>query len=78
MATNTKTLIYVGPTLKGYKLRKYQVFIGGLPEHVKVELERFPQLRQLFVPTAKLVEAEKAIATPGTPINKYYKMAMEE
>lgn len=27
-------LIYVGPTLKGHTLIKYQVFIGGYPTHV--------------------------------------------
>ena len=32
-------LIYVGPTLKGHTLIKYQVFIGGYPTHITDVLE---------------------------------------
>ncbi len=77
-ATNKpERLIYVGPTLKGYKLIKYQVFIGGYPKHIDDEFERCPQLKRLFVPVKDLVQAEKEIATAGTPLNKYYKLAQE-
>lgn len=74
VANKSQRLIYVGPTLKGYKLIKYQVFIGGYPTHIDEEFEKCPQLKRLFVPVKALVQAEKEIATAGTPLNKYYKM----
>lgn len=70
-------LIYVGPTLKGYRLIKYQVFIGGYPKHIDDVFEACPQIKKLFVPVKDLVQAEKDIAMAGTPLNKYYKLAME-
>lgn len=85
MATNVKKsvfaskqerLIYVGPPYKGGKLLKYQVFIGGLPKHIDDVFEKCPQIKSLFVPVAELVEAEKAIAKAGTPLNKYYRAAL--
>lgn len=76
-ATKPQRLIYVGPTLKGYKLIKYQVFIGGYPTHVDAEFAKCPQLKRLFVPVKDLVQAEKEVNTVGTPLNKYYKLALE-
>lgn len=76
-ATKPLRLIYVGPTLKGYKLIKYQVFIGGYPTHLDGEFEKCPQLKRLFVPVKDLVQSEKEVNTAGTPLNKYYKLALE-
>lgn len=70
-------LIYVGPTLKGLKLIKYQVFIGGYPTHVDAEFAKCPQLKRLFVTVKNLTQAEKDVKTAGTPLNKYYKLALE-
>ena len=63
-AAKPQRLIYVGPTLKGHTLIKYQVFAC-------------PQIKRLFVPVKDLVQAEKEVATAGTPLNKYYKLALE-
>lgn len=76
-ATKPQRLIYVGPTLKGYKLIKYQVFIGGYPTHLDGEFEKCPQLKRLFVTVKDLVQAEKEVNTAGTPLNKYYKLVQE-
>lgn len=76
-AAKPQRLIYIGPTLKGYKLVKYQVFIGGYPKHIDDEFAKCPQLKRLFVPVKDLVQAEKDVQTAGTPLNKYYKLAME-
>lgn len=85
MVTNKKTtavggnrLIYVGPTLKGNKLTRYQVFIGGLPKHIDDVFDKVPQIKNLFIESKNLVETERAIATAGTPLNKYYKVVSEE
>ncbi len=76
-AAKSQRLIYVGPTLKGYKLVKYQVFIGGYPAHLTDVFEFCPQIKWLFVPVAELTKAEAEVKTAGTPLNKYYKLAME-
>lgn len=75
--TKPQRLIYVGPTLKWLKLIKYQVFIGGYPTHVDAEFAKCPQLKRLFVPVKNLTQAEKDVKTAGTPLNKYYKLALE-
>lgn len=74
--TKPERLIYVGPSYKGGKLQKYQVFIGGLPTHIDDVFEKCPQIKNLFVPVSNLAEAEKAIAKAGTPLNKYYRAAL--
>lgn len=70
-------LIYIGPTLKGCKLVKYQVFIGGYPTHIDDVFDTCPQIKRLFVPVADLTKAEAEVKEAGTPLNKYYKLAME-
>lgn len=76
-AAKLQRLIYIGPTLKGFKLVKYQVFIGGYPGHIEDVYEECPQIKRLFVPVAELTKAEAEVMTTGTPLNKYYKMAQE-
>ncbi len=77
MAKQSKRLIYIGPNLSRGRLLQYQVFIGGLPEHLDAEFDEFPQLERLFVPLEKLNEAVEEARKAGTPLNKYYKQAME-
>lgn len=74
-AAKPQRLIYVGPTLKGYKLIQYQVFIGGYPTHIDNVFAECPQIKHLFVPVAELNTAESDIAKAGTPLHKYYTLA---
>ena len=76
MADNDK-LIYIGPRLSRGRLQRYTVYIGGYPTHLVKEFAACPQLKRLFVPLADKEAAVKATQTAGTPLNKYYKMAME-
>lgn len=76
-AGTPQRLIYIGPTLKGYRLVKYQVFVGGYPTHIDDAFAVCPQLKKLFVPVKDLVQAGKDVKTAGTPLNKYYKLALE-
>lgn len=70
-------LIYVGPSLRHAQLMRHQIFIGGYPAKAD-EIERYcPNIRKLFVPIAQLETAEKAVRTKGTPLNKYFRKAME-
>ena len=75
---STARLIYVGPTIKGSRLVRYQVFMGGLPTHVDDIFAKVPQIKNLFVEIKNLSAAERDIATNGTPLNKYFKLAKEE
>ncbi len=76
MAT-TNTLVYVGPTLSGYRLIKYQTFIGGIPDYLDDIILACPTMKHLFVPREKINDAEQKIKKLGTPLNKYYKKSME-
>lgn len=70
-------LIYVGPSLRHAQLMRHQIFIGGYPAKAD-ELEKScPNIRRLFVPIDQLETAEKAVRTKGTPLNKYFRKAME-
>lgn len=70
-------LIYVGPSLRHAQLMRHQIFIGGYPAKAD-EIERScPNIRKLFVPIDQLETAEKAVRTKGTPLNKYFRKAME-
>lgn len=70
-------LIYVGPNLSGARLQKYQVFIGGYPNHLDKEFAACPNLKKLFVPVEELAKADMLVKAIGTPLNKYYKEALE-
>lgn len=59
--------IYIGPTLGRGKLMQNTTFRGELPARVKALIEENPKLARLIVPVAKLAEASKRAATPGTP-----------
>lgn len=72
-----RKLIYVGPSLRHAQLMRHQIFIGGYPAKAD-EIERScPNIRKLFVPIDQLETAEKAVRTKGTPLNKYFRKAME-
>ena len=70
-------LIYIAPNLSRGRLLQYQVFIGGLPTHLEEEFAAMPALKRLFVPVAELNAAMAQAKQPGTPLNKYYKEALE-
>ncbi len=70
-------LIYVGPSLRHAQLMRHQIFIGGYPAKVDEIEKNCPNIRKLFVPIAQLETAEKAVRTKGTPLNKYFRKAME-
>lgn len=70
-------LIYVGPSLRHAQLMRHQIFIGGYPAKADEIEKTCPNIRQLFVPIAQLETAEKAVRTKGTPLNKYFRKAME-
>lgn len=72
-----KKLVYVGPNLNGSQLLTYQVFIGGYPSYMDKEFAEKPYLKKLFVPISQLPAAKMQIQTAGTPLNLYFKKALE-
>ena len=70
-------LVYVGPNLSGSQLLTYQVFIGGYPNYLDKEFAEKPYLKKLFVPIAELPMAKQEIQATGTPLNMYFKKALE-
>lgn len=70
-------LIYVGPSLRHAQLMRHQIFIGGYPAKADEIEKSCPNIRKLFVPLDQLETAEKAVRTKGTPLNKYFRKAME-
>ena len=70
-------LIYVGPSLRHAQLMRHQIFIGGYPAKADESEKSCPNIRKLFVPIDQLETAEKAVRTKGTPLNKYFRKAME-
>lgn len=73
----SEKLIYIGPNLSRGRLLQYQVFIGGLPTHLDEEFAAMPALKRLFVPVAEMSKALEQVKQKGTPLNKYYKEALE-
>ena len=66
-ATETGQTIYLGPQILQKGLLSGQVFIGGVPEHIKEYIANKPLMSQLFVPVSQIVAAQQAVNTPGTP-----------
>lgn len=64
-------LIYIGPTIRknGIGLRTNQVFIGGLPAHLKDLYTAYPHIKALFVPVDKLQDSLKQIKQAGSALN---------
>ncbi len=73
--TDSKT-IYIGPTLSGKRLLRYTVFIG-IPEEAKKIAEKEPWFMKLFVPVTDFQKTRAEAARAGTPLNLYYRKAME-
>ncbi len=76
-AKKTEKKVYIGPNLSRGRLLQYQVFTDGLPTHLAAEFASLPALERLFVPVSEMTEAVKQTEKAGTPLNKYYKQAME-
>jgi hypothetical protein len=76
-AKKTEKKMYIGPDLSRGRLQHGQVYIGGLPTHLAAEFESLPALERLFVPLTEVDAAIKETQKAGTPLNKYYRQAME-
>ena len=66
-------LIYIGPNVPGGMLQRYQVFRGGIPEHVKQIVEKCPAVKSMFVPVDGFAAAEQEIFKAGSAHNALFK-----
>ncbi|AIW41788.1 hypothetical protein [Paenibacillus polymyxa] len=70
-------LVYIGPRLDKGRLRTYQIFVGGYPNHFQDLYDKYPQLKSLFVPVTQLSQAQIDVGVPGHPLNVAYKLVKE-
>lgn len=70
-----KTLIYIGPTVKGGALKTNAALTGTREEirgYLKGILEAIPQVERLLVSVDRLAESKGRVQEKGTLLNKYY------
>ena len=66
--------IYIGPTMKKYGLNSGSVFVGNLPANIQDALEKFPIVKELFVPADEnFPVVKKNLKEEGTRVNILYK-----
>lgn len=73
-AEETKTVVYIGPSLPSGMLKQNRVMIGTDAEIRKELAEaigKFPLIEKLIVPVAELAEAKNRARTGGNVLNKY-------
>jgi hypothetical protein len=59
--------IYCGPTLPAqFGLREYTMFLGGLPQHVTLLVDKCPAINSLMVPVADLAQTRLALNKVGS------------
>lgn len=69
-----ETMVYIGPSLPGGKLKSNKIFIGTKQE-IEVELsgiiEEYPMVKHLLVPINQLAEKKAKVRTSGNILHKY-------
>lgn len=72
--TKGPRLVYCGPNVPGGLLTSYTVYKNGIPAHLQATLEKCPDLKYLFVPVEKLVNAREEIKTSGAFLHQKYEV----
>ncbi|MNO15518.1 hypothetical protein D3C76_51840 [compost metagenome] len=70
-------VIYIGPNLSNGRLAQYTVFKDGVPKHLEDVIEKNPVIKDLFVPLARLADAQAKIATVGTIEHQAYQLILK-
>lgn len=71
----TKTLVYIGPSLPAGQLKANRTLIGTtqeIKEELKEVLEKYPLVEKMLVPVEKMSEKKDKARTAGNIMNKYY------
>lgn len=69
-----ETMVYIGPSLPGGKLKSNKIFIGTKQE-IEGELsgiiEEYPMIRHLVVPISQLADKKAKVKISGNILHKY-------
>jgi hypothetical protein len=71
-----KPVAYIGPTVQGIVIRG-TIFSNGLPKALKEEIRDKPFLNSLIIPINNLTTAQAELRKENSPINIFYKKAIE-
>ncbi len=71
--TISKTLMYLGPNLKGGVLLNGSVFRNGIPDFIKKIIEDNPLLEEMFVDVDRVSEFKHALETLGSEENRIFR-----
>lgn len=63
--------IYIGPSIKGL-VSTGTVYNNGLPDNLKLEMEKQPAIKNLVVPVSELSGARKDLRIPGSAMSIIY------
>lgn len=66
------TMIYIGPAVPAFALKKFQVFSGGLSPHARRAAEAVPEVASLIVPVAELESARRKVGASGSAESVIY------
>lgn len=75
-AKTQETMVYAGPTILGVATHN-QFFNNGLPEGLKVAMEKEPAIYNLVVPISNLAAINADIASESGAAYVFYKKAAE-
>ena len=70
--TKPETVVYIGPNLLRYGLKKNTVFRGKPTDLIEAIVEKHPGIIHLFVRVDKLSKAMAEVNKTGTPLNLAY------
>lgn len=76
LAKTQETMVYAGPTILGVATHN-QFFNNGLPEGLKVAMEKEPAIYNLVVPISNLAAVNADIASESGAAYVFYKKAAE-
>ena len=65
----------MGPTLPNGMLKQNSIFVGtreAVEKELKRVMVRFPQVKNLLIPSERLAEAKTKARTPGNALHKWY------
>lgn len=70
--------IYVGPTIQSMGLLRNQVFIDGLPGHIKAAIAQIPEVEDLIVELDELTDAMKNVQTKGEGLYRKAQIVLQK
>jgi len=72
----SSVVIYIGPTISGIAMTG-TVFSNGVPKKLEETCKNYPFFNGLIVPVEKTALAQENLRKENTPINLFYKKAVE-